>query len=226
MKTQIIQIEIPVIEHELDRMETYAMSAYISMKALEASGMWRNPLCNVNNEGIRSIPRIFYGQVHSYKSTGINTGLTSDPYGNSDDMTWDHILSPQTGGEFVMDKSKKYLAGYDIFRRVFECMCSSIRVYKKQNTALSDLKHTTPTMYKYKELNIPLFDKETRQEVDNIIVPKTFVCDGFWEEYFEWECEMVLNEDSKYGKPLPDDIKCAQKKYSIASANLVDFWEN
>ena len=93
MKTKIIQIEIPVIEHEMDRMETYAMTAFIALRALHASGMWRNPLCNVKNEGIRANPRPFYDLVFSYKTNGLSTGLTSDPYGNSDDMTWDHILS-------------------------------------------------------------------------------------------------------------------------------------
>tara|TARA_Y100001951_G_C11281915_1_gene265971 strand:+ start:41 stop:718 length:678 start_codon:yes stop_codon:yes gene_type:complete len=224
MKTKTIQIEIPVIEHEMGRMETYAMTAFIALRALKASGMWRNPLCNVKNEGLRANPRPFYDLVFSYKTCGLSTGLISDLYGNSDDMTWDHILSPQTGGEFALDSAEKFLTDFKLFKRFFECMCSTIRIYKTQNTELSDLKHTTPTMYKYKELGIPLYNKITKKEVDNLIVPNNYVCDGFWEEYFEWECKMVLTEDSKYGKPLPEDIECAQKKYmTTTTADLREF---
>ena len=78
MKTKTIQIEIPVIEHEMGRMETYAMTAFIALRALKASGMWRNPLCNVKNEGLRANPRPFYDLVFSYKTCGLSTGLISD----------------------------------------------------------------------------------------------------------------------------------------------------
>ena len=66
-----------------------------------------------------------------------------------------------------------------------------------------------------------------RHPWNNIIVPNTYVCDGFWEDYFEWECKMVLANDSKYGKPLPEEIQCAQKKYMITqTANLSDWLIN
>ena len=227
MKLKTVEIEVPIINHDLSRMEVYAMTAFCCLNAVRAAGMWRNPYCNVEAEGLRSNPRPFYDQVFSFKTCGISTGLTSDPMGCSDDMTWDHILSPQTGGEFALDNSEKYLTDFELFKRFFMCMCSTIRIYKVQNTKLSDLKHTTPTMYKYKELGISLYNKKTKGEVDNIIVPNTYVCDGFWEDYFEWECKMVLANDSKYGKPLPEEIQCAQKKYMITqTANLSDWLIN
>ena len=223
MKLRTVEIEVPVIDHEMSRFEVYAMTAFVCLKSVLASGMWRNPYCNVHDEALRSNPRPFYDQVFSYKTCGLSTGLTSDPNGNSDDMTWDHILSPQTGGEFALDKAEKYLTDdFELFTRLFECMCATIRIYKTQNKLLSDMKHNTPTMYKYKELGIPLYNSKTKQKVDNTIVPHSYVCDGFWEDYFEWECETVLTTDSKYGKPLPEDIVCAQKKYMRVNTTIPD----
>ena len=90
-----------------------------------------------------------------------------------------------------------------------------------------------PTIYKYQEVGkkkyntkwkqpILLFDIQTRKEVSNLIGPRTFVYDGFWEEYCEWECENVLEEFSNWGKPLPEHIKCSQKKAPVS--NLKTFF--
>ena len=227
-ETLSTEFEIFIPEYEVGREECYIRTCFYALKSL--LWMWRHPMFP---HSVRTLPRIFYGMVHSYKSAGIPTGLTSDPYGDLDKMTDDHKNSPQTIGEYVLDRANICLNDYEIFKRIFLFSCETNRIYKKENTALSKLKDKVPTIYKYQEVgNFPetkwdkpirLYDSVTKKEVSNLIGPTTFVYDGFWEDFCEWEPEMVLDEFSSYGKPLPEHIKCSQKKPS--TNNLNDFFE-
>jgi hypothetical protein len=222
-ETLSTEFEIFIPEYEVGREECYIRTCFYALKSL--LWMWRHPMFP---HSVRCLPRLFYGMVHSYKSNGIPTGLTSDLYGDPDKMTDDHKNSPQTVGEFVLDRANICLNDYEIFKRVFLFSCETNRIYKTENTALSKLKNQVPTIYKYQEVGkekydtkwnepIRLFDIQTREEVSNLIGPRTFVYDGFWEDFCEWEPEMVLEEFSSFGKPLPEHIKCSQKKVSVSS---------
>ena len=146
-----ITFEIPdIYDRENTKLVTYAITAQAALLAIHTSGMWRNSKCP---ESISSIPRILYDLVGVCKSKGIRTGLTSRPNTNLGDLTSDHFLSPQTVAEFILD-NLKYMENFDLFLKLFECCCSTIAITSDENTALRDLKHTTPTMYKYKEMGI------------------------------------------------------------------------
>ena len=213
-----INFEIPDINDRPNtRLVTFARTAQAALLAIHATGMWRN---SKFSEIMCPAPRMFYELVH--KSNGIRTGLTSRPRNNLTDLCPDHFLSPQTVGEFVMD-NLKYLEDFDLFLKVFECCCSTIAITSDENTALRGLKYTTPTMYKYQEMGIFLYDKGGNP-VDNILAPAIPVCDEFWEEYCEWERKFVLSENSKYGKPLPKDVPIARKQFLCPPpATLNDF---
>lgn len=216
-------------EFQVEREDCYIRTCYHSLKSV--LWMWRHPKYP---HSVRTLPRIFYGMVHSYKSKGIPTGLTSDPYGDPSKMTDDHKNSPQTIGEYVLDRANMILNDYEIFKRIFLFSCETNYIYGVENTALRDLKHKVPTIYKYQEVGKPeydnkwdkpieLYDSVTGRKVSNLIGPTSFVFDGFWEDFCEWEVEMVLDEFSKWGKPLPEHIKCSQKKPS--TNNLEKFFE-
>ncbi len=227
-ETLSTEFEMFIPEYEVGREECYIRTCFYALKSL--LWMWRHPMFP---HSIRCLPRLFYGMVTSFKSGGIPTGLTSDLYAHNDDMTDDHKNSPQTVGEFVLDRANLFLNDFELFTRIFLFSCETNRIKKKENTALSKLKNQVPTIYKYQEVGkekyktkwnkpIPLFDIQTREEVSNLIGPRTFVYDGFWEEYCEWECEIVLEEFSNWGKPLPEHIKCSQKKAPVS--NLKTFF--
>jgi hypothetical protein len=213
-----ITFEIPdIYDRENTKLVTYARTAQAALLAIHTSGMWRNSRFS---ETICPAPRMYYDLVH--QSNGIRTGLTSRPNTNLGDLTSDHFLSPQTVAEFILD-NLKYMENFDLFLKLFECCCSTIAITSDENTALRDLKHTTPTMYKYKEMGISLYN-EKGKEVDNILAPAIPVCEGFWDEYCEWEAKFVLSEDSKYGKPLPKNVSIARKQFlRPPPATLSDF---
>ena len=145
-ETLSTEFEIFIPEYEVGREECYIRTCFYALKSL--LWMWRHPMFP---HSVRTLPRIFYGMVHSYKSAGIPTGLTSDPYGNPDKMTDDHKNSPQTIGEYVLDRANICLNDYEIFKRIFLFSCETNHIYKKENTALSKLKDKVPTIYKYQE---------------------------------------------------------------------------
>ena len=211
---------------EVGREECYIRTCYYALKSL--LWMWRNPMFP---DSVRTLPRIFYGMVHSFKSSGITTGLTSDLNGDPSKMTDDHKNSPQPVGEYVLDRANLCLNDYEIFKKIFLFSCETNRIYKAENTALKELKHLVPTIYKYQEVGKPeystgwddpieLYDPNTKEKVTNLIGPSSFIFDGFWEDFCEWEVDMVLDESSKWGKPLPEHIKCSQKKRATNNLQL------
>ena len=109
-ETLSTEFEMFIPEYEVGREECYIRTCFYALKSL--LWMWRHPMFP---HSVRTLPRIFYGMVHSYKSAGIPTGLTSDLYAHNDDMTDDHKNSPQTVGEFVLDKANLFLNDYELF---------------------------------------------------------------------------------------------------------------
>tara|TARA_B110000196_G_scaffold41976_1_gene32231 strand:- start:373 stop:1026 length:654 start_codon:yes stop_codon:yes gene_type:complete len=199
-----ITIDIPDIDTNEDRLETFTKTSYIALLAVYSTGLWKNR--KWDNLLVASTTRLFYDQVFTFKKDGFRSGYTSMPSELVGSLTADHFLSPQTVAEFILDTPKYF--DYNLYRKLFKCCCSTHTVAGKkfkdkfegdQNIKLSKLKRTTLTKFKYKELDIMLYD-EWGNEVDNIIKPIEYVCDEFWEEYCEWENVNILDVPSKYNK--------------------------
>ena len=137
----------------------------------------------------------------------------------------DHFLSPQTVGEFILDNPDPYLKNIELFLKVFECVSYTHEIRNTQNLSLAQLKHTVPTTKKYQHMNINLYNKKTSAPVSNILRPHSFVSDTFFDEYCQWEKEMVLNSDTEYGELLPDE-KIYVQKSNYQPANLNEFFED
>ena len=210
---------------DLDRSLTYIHTAFITLRGFIP--YWRK-----NVHTLRSYPRALYEYV---TSVGIKkhdkSGLTSELYPEfnlgtyidskgkiqNDRMVDDHFLSPQTVGEFVLDNPDPYLEDFDLFVRLFKCISSTHLIKKTENDSLSKLKHKIPTRLKYQHKGILLYNSVTKEQVSNIIEPLVYVSDTFFDEYCEWEKHYVLNMDSEYGEPLPEEVLFAQKPNSSTS---------
>jgi hypothetical protein len=205
-------------ERGYSRIVNAAKAAYVSMSAIHKAGMWRN---ESYPEILTIAPRIFYDAVRQCTKGG-HTGFTSRPDIKVGDLCHDHYLSPQSGGEFILD-TPKYLKDFSLLVKIFDCFRSTIAITSDENTSLINLKHKIPTQFKYKELEIPLYNKKG-EEVDNILAPVKFVCEGFWEDYCEWEKEYVLTSHSNYGKPLQEGVLARKQFLKAPNTNLCGFF--
>ena len=231
------------------KFETYAVTAYLCLNALLP--YWRKDgrtlkckfggsiditiLKYIHGEyTLRSFPREYYMMVPTIRSGytselppyDLGTYIGSDGFSvKNDRMVNDHFLSPQTVGEFILDNPDPYLKNIELFLKVFECVSYTHEIRNTQNLSLAQLKHTVPTTKKYQHMNINLYNKKTSAPVSNLLRPHSFVSDTFFDEYCQWEKEMVLNSDTEYGELLPDE-KIYVQKSNCQPANLCEFFED
>ena len=184
-----------------EREASYFWTAWNSMKV--NLPFWvENRMCNSDPHIVRAIERIWYGAVHSYKSTGVRSGLVSKDAYKHGGMN-DHCISPQTVGGFMMDNPKRFLDNivnptfisedkkvkgclkecYDVWTlcNITNCITSD------ENGKLKKLKRIMPTENKYAHLGIQLFDKKTKLLVENYQpnLPKG---------YTQWEKDNVIDQ--------------------------------
>ena len=90
-----------------EREASYFLPAWTSMKSVIP--FWiKNRMFNSYPDIVRSIERMWYGAVFSYKSAGVPSGLVSSDAYNNGGMN-DHCISPQTVGGFVIDNHNRFL---------------------------------------------------------------------------------------------------------------------
>ena len=85
---------------------------------------------------------------------------------------------------------------------------SYIRSHLKNKLSVKN-KHEVPRIYSYRDLDINLFDIETKEQVDNIIGPMIDT-GNFMNDFCKWEKKMIICSDSQYGEPLPENIEFAK----------------
>ena len=211
-----IELEIPDnwLQKPLSRDRNYAMLAWKDM--MTSQKFWRKSFAPFTE---RAVPHgTYYSYNLSNKSAGIKSGLTSVLNPLPDTMTHDHFWPPQTIGEFLMDRPDPYLYDFEMFFKVYMACSYTHKITKTQNTELSDDKHNIPRIYSYRDLEtesnpngILLYDIETGEQVDNLIAPMIEISDNFMSDFCSWERKFILDEDSEYGEPLPENIEIAKK---------------
>ena len=113
--------------------------------------------------------------------------------GNTNLLTEDHCLSPQTYINYICDNPEIYLSDFEVFMDLFAKLTTLICVTKKENDALRGLTKNNkknnniliscPKLLSYKHLGINLFEREQgakwgdAKPTDNLIV----VSDSFTE---------------------------------------------
>ena len=224
------EIEIPdhLISADIERTTNHALITWVQMKAVYQ--FWEL----MRNDGVlpfteRVVPRSYYQTNLTDKSTGIKSGLTSLLNPGDTKMTHDHFLPPQTVGEFILDNPDPYLTDFKIFKKIYIACSYTHYITKEQNELLSQRKHEVPRIYSYRDLDINLFDIETKEQVDNIIGPMIDT-GNFMNDFCKWEKKMIICSDSQYGEPLPENIEFAKKinldrKFSFKpNASLEEFY--
>ena len=206
-----------------EREASYFLPAWTSMKSVIP--FWiKNRMFNSYPDIVRSIERMWYGAVFSYKSAGVPSGLVSSDAYNNGGMN-DHCISPQTVGGFVIDNHNRFLDNVvnptfisednEVKGALKECyevwtLCNITNcITSDENKKLKKLKRIIPTEDKYAHLGIQLFDKKTKLLVEDYQpnLPKG---------YTQWEKDNVIDQSiscTGITKYYPDT-----KKKSLSTA--------
>ena len=184
-----------------EREASYFLPAWTSMKSVIP--FWiKNRMFNSYPDIVRSIERMWYGAVFSYKSAGVPSGLVSSDAYNNGGMN-DHCISPQTVGGFVIDNHNRFLDNVvnptfisednQVKGALKECyevwtLCNITNyITSDENKELKKLKRTMPTEDKYTHLGIRLFNKKTKLPVENYQP-------NLPEGYTQWEKDNVIDQ--------------------------------